>query len=348
MRYTSLPGTDVRVSTQCLGTMNFGQQCTEAEGHEQMDYAVAQGINFFDTAEMYPVPPEKEKQGQTETYIGNWLQKRGKREKLVIASKVSSRNQAGTMGTRDATGGLSKKNIAQAIDGTLQRLQTDYVDLYYVHTPDRYTNRFGIRGIEALDGDDGISIEETLGALGELVTAGKVRQVGVSNETPWGVSEYLRLSREKDLPRIVAIQNQYGILSRGFEVGLSEMCMREHVGLMPYSILNRGVISGKYLGGAQPPGARFTRWERDREQYNPERVQAPVERYIELAKKFDMDPVQFAIAFSSSRPFVTSTIIAATNIEQLKSDIAADDLVLSPDIFAEIATIYKEMPDPTC
>ncbi|MBI5456555.1 aldo/keto reductase [Candidatus Kaiserbacteria bacterium] len=348
MRRTTLPGTDVNISTLCLGTMNFGQQCTEADGHEQLDFAVANGINFFDTAEMYPVPPEKEKQGQTETYIGNWLKKRGKRDDLVIATKVSSRNQATTMGTRDATKGLTRESIFEAIEGSLGRLQTEYVDLYQVHTPERHTNFFGRRGVESLDSDDGVPIEETLSALGELVKAGKVRYVGVSNETPWGVMEYLRLSREEGLPRIVTIQNQYGILSRGFEVGLSEMCMRENVGLLPYSILNRGVISGKYLGGAQPPGARFTRWERDRERYNPSRVQEPVRRYIELAQKFGMDPTQMAIAFVSSRPFAPSTIIAVTNMEQLKSNIAADDIQLSAEILAEIHKLYTEMPDPTC
>lgn len=252
------------------------------------------------------------------------------------------------MGTRDATAGLSREAIRTAIDGTLERLQTDFVDLYQVHTPDRHANYFGIRGVEALDGDDGVPIEETLAALGELVTNGKVRHIGVSNETPWGVAEYLRLSRERNLPRIITIQNQYGILSRSFEIGLSEMCLRENIGLLPYSIINRGVMSGKYLGGAQPPGARFTRWERDRERYNPARVQEPVRRYIELAKKFGLDPVQMTIAFVSSRPFVPSTIIAATNMEQLKSDIAADDIRLSPEILAEIHTLYTEMPDPTC
>ncbi len=348
MKYTVFPGTETKISTLCLGTMNFGQQCTEAEGHEQMDYAVSQGINFFDTAEMYPVPPEKEKQGQTEEFIGNWLKKRGKRDDLVIATKVSSRNQAALMGRRDATKGLTRAGVFEAIDGSLQRLQTDYVDLYQVHTPERHTAIFGKRGVESLDGDDGVSIEETLSALTELVTAGKVRHIGVSNETSWGVNEYLRLAREKGFARIITIQNQYGLLSRGFEVGLSEICLRENIGLLPYSILNRGVISGKYLDGAQPPGARFTRWERDRERYNPARAQEPVRRYIALAQKYKLDPIQMAIAFTMSRPFIPSTIIAATSMEQLRGNISAGNITLTPEVVKEIQQLYIDMPDPTC
>lgn len=313
-----------------------------------MDFAVSQGINFFDTAEMYPVPPEKDKQGQTEEYIGNWLKKRGGRDKLVIATKISSRNQAALMGRRDATKGLTRDAVFEAIDGSLTRLQTDYVDLYQVHTPERHTAIFGKRGVESLDGDDGVMIEETLSALTELVKMGKVRHIGVSNETPWGIHEYLRLSREKGLARLVAIQNQYGLLSRGFEVGLSEMCLRENIGLLPYSILNRGVISGKYLDGAQPAGARFTRWERDRERYNPARVQEPVRRYIALAQKYSLDPVQMAIAFVASRTFIPSTIIAATSLYQLRTNIAASDITLTSDTLAEINKLYTEMPDPTC
>lgn len=348
MKYTQLAGTNTKISTLCLGTMNFGQQCTEAEGHEQMDYAVSEGVNFLDTAEMYPVPPQKDLQGNTEIYIGNWLTKRGKRDDLVIATKISSRNQAGLVRRRDASAGLTRAAVKQAIDGSLQRLQTDYIDLYQVHTPERHTAIFGKRGVESLDNDDGVSIEETLSALTELVKAGKVRHIGVSNETPWGVNEYLRLAREKNLARIVTIQNQYGLLSRGFEVGLSEICLREDIGLLPYSILNRGVISGKYLDGLQPSGARFTRWERDRERYNPARVEEPVRRYISLAQKYNLDPVHMAISFVASRPFVPSTIIAATSMEQLRSNISTVDVTLTPEILAEIHTLYTEIPDPTC
>lgn len=347
MQMKNLPGTEVQVSTLCLGTMNFGQQCDEANSHEQLDYAVAHGINFIDTAEMYPVPPEKEKQGMTEEFIGRWLAKSGKRDDLVIATKVSSRNQAGPMRTRDATMGLTRESIFAAVDGSLERLQTDYIDIYQVHTPDRHTAIFGKRGVETLDGDDGASIEETLTALGELVKSGKIRHIGVSNETPWGVNEYLRLAREKGLPKIVTIQNNYGLLGRLFEVGLSEICLRESVGLLPYSILNRGVISGKYLGGARPAGAKFTLYTRDTERYKPAHIDPIVEKYIEIAQKHGLDIVQMAIAFCVSREFIPSTIIAATTMQQLKSDIEAAEIQLPPEVFEDIAALYKILPDPT-
>jgi aryl-alcohol dehydrogenase-like predicted oxidoreductase len=347
MEMRKLPGTDVSVSSLCLGTMNFGQQCDEANSHEQMDYAVANGINFLDTAEMYPVPPEKEKQGMTEEFVGRWLKKSGKRDQLVIATKVSSRNQAGPMRTRDATAGLTRENIFKAIDGSLSRLGIDHVDLYQVHTPERHANFFGRRGVESLDGDDGVSIEETLSALSELVKIGKVRHIGVSNETPWGLNEYLRLAREKGLAKIVTIQNNYGLLGRGFEVGLSEICLREGVGLLPYSILNRGVIAGKYLDGAKPPGAKFTLYTRDADRYNPARIEAPVRQYMAIAKKHGLDVVQMAIAFCLQRAFIPSVIIAATKMEQLKSDIEAADIKLSDEVFKDIADVYREIPDPT-
>lgn len=347
MEMRKLPGTDVSVSSLCLGTMNFGQQCDEVNAHEQLDYAVANGINFIDTAEMYPVPPEKEKQGMTEGFIGRWIQKRGKRDDLVIASKVSGRRQAGPMRTRDASQGLTRKNIFEAIDGTLQRLQTDYVDLYQVHTTDRFTLNWGQRGIETLNGDDGTPIEETLSALGELVKLGKIRHIGVSNETPWGLMEYLRLHREKGLPKIVTIQNNYGIMSRTFEVGLSEICLRENIGLLPYSILNRGVISGKYLNGAKPAGAKFTIWDRDSQRYNAPWYEPVVRRYMEVAEKHGLDVVQMAIAFCLTRAFIPSVIIAATKMEQLISDIEAAQITLSPEVMADIADVYLKMPDPT-
>lgn len=347
MEMRKLPGTDVSVSSLCLGTMNFGQQCDEANAHEQLDYAVANGINFIDTAEMYPVSPEKEKQGMTEEFIGRWLQKRGKRDDLVIASKVSSRKQAGPMRTRDSSKGLTRENIVKAVDGSLERLQTDYIDLYQVHTPDRQTLNWGQRGIESLVPDEGASIEETLSALGEMVKAGKIRHVGISNETPWGMTEYLRLAREKGLPKIVTIQNNYGLMARTFEVGHSEICLREGVGLLPYSILNRGVISGKYLNGAKPAGAKFTLWDRDINRYNAPWYEPVVQKYIEIAQKHGLDVVQMAIAFCLNRAFIPSVIIAATTMEQLRCDIAAAEIKLSPEVLADIADVYLKMPDPT-
>jgi aryl-alcohol dehydrogenase-like predicted oxidoreductase len=326
--------------------MNWGQQNTEADAHEQLDYAIAQGINFIDTAEAYPIPPDREKQGATERYIGAWLKKRGNRDDLVIASKVACLTQSPNIGTRDATEGLTRASIHEAIDGTLARLQIDHVDLYQVHAPDRKANYWGPRGFERVEPDQGASIEETLEALGEIVKAGKARYIGLSNETPWGLMEYLRLAREKGLPRVVTIQNQYSLLNRTFEIGLSEICLREKVGLLPYSPLSMGVLSGKYLDGARPAGARFTLTNRNAARYNSPQVQPVVQAYVAVAKKHGLDPAQMALAFVNDRAFVTSNIIGATSMEQLRSDIASASLTLSDEVMAEIAAVYAAAPDP--
>ncbi len=276
MEMRKIPHSDLTVSKICLGSMNWGQQNTEEEAHEQLDYATTHGINFIDTAEIYPIPPGREKQGLTETYIGTWLKKRGRRDDVVIASKVAGRIQAGSMATRDSSMGLTRDAIQTAIEGTLVRLQTDFVDLYQVHVPDRSSNYFGIRGYEAPMEEAGASIEETLEALAELVKDGKVRHIGVSNETPWGVHEYLTIAEKRGFPRIVTIQNQYSLLNRTFEIGLSELCLKEQVGLLPYSPLSKGTLTGKYVDGARPPGARFSVSERDVGRYNPEDVQIPL------------------------------------------------------------------------
>lgn len=323
MKYKKLPHTDIEVSTICLGSMNWGQQNSEAEAHEQLDYAVAHGVNFIDTAEMYPIPPEQTKQGTTERFIGSWLAKRGKRDDLIIASKVASSN---LIGTRPIPAGgrtiYNRDNIRTAVEGSLTRLGTDYLDLYQVHWPERRTNFFGIRNVDFVDETESTPIEETLSALSELVQEGKVRAIGVSNETPWGVAEYLRLSREKNLTRISTIQNQYSLTNRSFEVGLSEMSLREDVGLLAYSPLSGGVLSGKYLGGAKPVGARFTLYTRNSDRYNNPNVQTAVEKYVTLARDNGLDPSAMALAFCVSRPFMTSTIIGTTSVEQVAADIA--------------------------
>lgn len=323
--------------------MNWGQQNTEAEGHQQLDYALTQGINFIDTAELYPVPPERDKQGRTENYIGSWLKKRGKRDDLIIASKVAGPS---TLIQRRAETKLDRANILEAIDGTLARLQTDYVDIYQVHWPDRTTNFFGTRGLEKLPEEDVVPIEETLEALAEVVKSGKARYIGVSNETPWGVHEYLRVASEKSLPRIVSIQNQYSLINRTYEVGLSEMTLREEIGLLAYSPLSFGVLSGKYLGGTRPEGARFTLWDRSSARYNAPQSQEAIRLYAELAKANGMTAATMALSFVNDRPFVTSNIIGATTMEQLKEDIASVDVKLSDDVLKGIAQIYKEHPDP--
>lgn len=338
---------DLEVPVICLGTMTWGQQNNEAQAHEQLSYAVDErGLTFIDTAEMYPVPPEKNLQGLTETYIGNWLKKRGKRDDLIIATKVAA---GANIGTRD-TGPVPKydrKSIREAIDGSLKRLQTDYVDLYQVHFPERKTNFFGVRGYTKKEEDNPTPIAETLEALADLVKEGKVRYIGVSNETPWGISEYLRLSKEKGLPKIVSTQNQYSMLNRTFEIGLAEMAIREKVGLLVYSPLNMGVLSGKYLDGAKPPGARFTLYERNIDRYNPTRAQEAVKQYVQIAMDNNLDPAQMAIAYAISREFVSSVIVGATTLDELKSDIDAGDIVLSEKVLTEIDKVYQEIPDPT-
>ncbi len=342
-----LPGTDVDVSIICAGTMNWGTFNTEPEAHEQLDYAVSAGVNFLDTAEIYPIPPTREKQGLTETYVGAWMKARGNRNDLVVASKISSRNQAGMMASRDASEGLTKKNIHIAIDGTLSRLQTNHVDLYQVHVPDRKANYFGVRGYEAPMDDGGASIEETLEGLSEIVQAGKVRYIGISNETAWGLGEYLRLAREKKLPQVRTIQNQYSLINRTFEIGLSEMCLRENVGLLPYSPLSKGVLTGKYLGGVIPENSRFGYALRDIDRYNPTHAQEAIQKYADLAKSIGLEPAELALAWVNQRSFVTANIIGTRSMEQIKTDVATADITLSQDVLDEIKKIYTEHPDPT-
>ena len=347
MEYKNLPGTDIEVSTICLGSMNWGQQNTEPQAHEQLDYAISQGINFIDTAEIYPVPPEPEKQGLTEQYIGSWLKKSGKRDDLIIASKVCAST---IITTRERSEGgstkLDRKNIREAVEGSLSRLGIDYLDLYQVHWPEGKTNFFGVRGVDFVDETESTPIEETLEALDELVKEGKVRAIGVSNETPWGMNEYLRLSGEKSLTRVSTIQNQYSLLNRTFELELSEICLKEDIGLLVYSPLSFGVLTGKYLNGAKPDGARFSLWPRNTERYNSICVQPAIARYVELAKEHGLDPAQMAISFCLNKPFTTSVIIGATSVEQLKTDIEAVDLNLSNEVLEGINGIYTEIPDP--
>ncbi len=334
------------MSEVCLGTMTWGQQNTEAQAHEQLDYALAQGINFIDTAEMYPVPPRAETQGRTEAYIGSWLAARGRRDDVVIATKVAGpadRNGIGYI--RPAPVRLDKRNIREAIEGSLRRLRTDYIDLYQLHWPDRRAPLFGQTDYVHTPADDEVPIEDTLAALAELVAEGKVRAIGLSNETAWGTMRFLHLAETLGLPRVASIQNAYSLVNRTFESGLSEVALREDAGLLPYSPLGGGTLSGKYLGGAKPPGARmtlFTRFTR----YDSPQGQRAIAAYVALAREHGWDPSQMALAFCAMRSFVTSTIIGATTMEQLKSDIAAFDLQPSTELLAGIEAIHKESPNP--
>ena len=344
MKYRKLGTTDLDVSVICLGTMTWGEQNTEEEAHQQLNYAIESGINFIDVAEMYPVPPREETYGLTESYIGNWLSKRKDRDKIILASKVAAKAEWLPY-IRGGQIKLDKKNIVQALEDSLRRLKTDYIDLYQMHWPDRDTNFFGKLAYYHAPEKDGIPIAETLAVLDELVKQGKIRAIGISNETPWGCAEYLRISREKELPRIVSIQNPYNLLNRTFEIGISEFSHREQVGLLAYSPLAFGALSGKYLNNQKPEGARLTLFERFNRYLNPQATNA-TEAYVNLAKKNDLDPSQMALSYVSSRPFLTSNIIGATSMEQLKMDIESINIELSDDVIKDIESIHEKIPNP--
>lgn len=344
MKYSQLGTTGVQVSRICLGTMTFGEQNTEAEAHAQFDAAFDAGINFIDTAEMYPVPPKAETYGDTERYIGSWLRRSGRRDRVILATKVMGPSED-LRYVRDGSTRLDRRNIEAAIDASLERLGTDYIDLYQLHWPDRRSNFFGKLGYVHDPQDDPIPLEETLAALGRLVEAGKVRFIGVSNETPWGVMRYLQLAAERGLPRIVSIQNPYNLLNRSFEVGLAEIAHRESVGLLAYSPLGFGVLSGKYLDGQRPEGARLNRFQRF-QRYTKEAAQDSIRAYVEAARKHGLDPAQMALAYVNTRSFLTSTIIGATDLQQLAANIASIDVELPEEVLAEIEAVHLRHPNP--
>ncbi|MBI2970684.1 MAG: NADP(H)-dependent aldo-keto reductase [Gammaproteobacteria bacterium] len=345
MEYRPLGRTDIKVSVIGLGSMTWGQQNTEAEGHAQLDCALAEGVNFIDTAEMYAVPPRAETCGRTEQIIGAWLKKRARRDDVIIATKVvgPSRHLAWV---RDGNPRLDRRNIEAAVDASLRRLQTDYVDLYLAHWPERDANFFGRLDYYHAPEKDGVPIEDTVAALGDLVRAGKIRHFGMSNETAWGMCRWIRSAEKLGLPRPAAIQNPYNLLNRSFEIGLSEFAHREGVGLVAYSPLGFGVLSGKYLGDSQPPGARITLFgNRYRRYSRPEGVTATA-AYVALARRNGMDPAQMALAFVRTRPFLTSMLVGATTLEQLKSNLDSRKLILSKDLLGEIETIHTRQPNP--
>ncbi len=343
MKFRPLGDSGIEVSLIGLGTMTWGQQNTEAEAHAQLDYALERGINLIDAAEMYPVPPMATTQGRTETYIGRWLAQGGRRERVVLATKVTGREP----NLDWIRGGprLDRTQIHAALDASLRRLQTDHVDLYQVHWPERRTNFFGQLGYQPAADDEAIGIEETLDALAELVRAGKVRHIGISNETPWGLSEYLRLAAERALPRVVSVQNPYNLLNRSYEIGLAEFAHRVRVGLLAYSPLAFGVLSGKYLGGQRPAGARLTLFERF-QRYGSEVAAEATAAYVALAGEHGLDPAQMALAYVNSRPFVTSTLIGATSLDQLRQDIDSVDIALDPAVLGKIEAIHRRHSNP--
>lgn len=329
MEYRKLGKTDIKVSVICLGTMTYGRQNTPQEGHEQMDIAVESGVNFFDAAEIYPVPMNAETYGDTETIIGEWLQKRGKRDDIIIATKISGpaaiRNPSAPPPLQWIRGGKSRhnqKNITLAVEESLRRLQTDYIDLYQLHWPDRNTNYFGAPYYRHQKEEAATPVEETLSALAAAVKSGKVRHIGLSNETPWGLNAFLHHAEQAGLPRVVSVQNPYNFLNRTYEIGMAEISAREECGLLPYSPLAFGVLSGKYQNGARPAAARLTLFP-DFTRYITDKANAAVADYATLAKKHNIDFAQMAIAFTVRQSFVTSSIIGATTTAQLQSDIAA-------------------------
>ena len=349
MIYNPLGRTDLAVSRICLGTMTWGRQNSEAQAFEQMDFALDQGVNFFDTAELYSGPPSEETYGATERIIGNWFKSRGNRDQVILASKIACKNVAGQNPPvdymRSGAMRLDRANVRAAVDASLKRLQTDYIDLYQVHWPERRSNFFGRLGYEHENGDTSTPIAETLDALDEQVKAGKIRYVGVSNETPWGVFEYLNQADRNGLPRIVSVQNPYSLLNRTYEVGMAEISMREECGLLAYSPLAFGVLSGKYLGGVEPAGARLTLFPYF-DRYQQDLAERATERYVMLARDHGLDPAQMALAFVNAQPFVTANIIGATTMEQLKSNIASIDVELSKEVLDGIAMIHKDISNP--
>ena len=342
MDYQTLGNSDLRVSKICLGTMTFGEQNTELQAHEQLDYAIAQEVNFIDTAEMYPVPPRQQTQGNTEKFIGSWLKRRSCRDKVIIASKVAG---PGMMDYLRNGAQLVASQMKQALNESLQRLQTDYIDLYQVHWPARTTNFFGKMGYQ-YDQSDSTPIEETLGVLNEFVRSGKVRHIGISNETPWGLMQYLNLSKQYGWPRVVSVQNPYSLLNRTYEVGLAEFSQREKISLLAYSPLGFGVLTGKYLQTKNIANARLTLFE-GYTRYSNKQAQAATKRYVQLAKKYQLTATQLALAYVNSRPFLGANIIGATSIEQLKENIESINVKLTQEIIDEIEIVHKEIPNPS-
>ena len=344
MNYRKLGTTDLKVSTICLGTMTWGEQNTQEQGFEQMDYALDQGVNFWDTAELYAVPPKAETFGHTEIIIGNWFKKTKKRNEVILATKVAGPSREYL---RDGGYNYGIEKLTEAINDSLKRLQTDYIDLYQLHWPERNTNMFGKLGYEHKDKDDWNKFEDVLGNLQKFVKQGKIREVGLSNETPWGVSKYLKISNEKNLPRMMSIQNPYSLLNRTYEIGLAEVSIRDQIGLLAYSPLASGYLSGKYSNETFPKGSRMERdWEFWKYRYNTPNLKNAVEEYYKISKKYNLDMSQMSLKFCELQHFTTSVIIGATTMEQLKTNIESVNVNLSDEIIKEINEVQKIYQNP--
>jgi aryl-alcohol dehydrogenase-like predicted oxidoreductase len=345
MKFKKLGHTNIDVSLICLGTMNMGEQNTQEEGFEQMDFSFEQGVNFFDTAEVYAVPPRQETQGKTEEIIGNWFVKSKKREKIILATKMVG---PGVEWIRNGGGNYTEKNMTIAIDGSLKRLQTDYIDLYQLHWPERNTNYFGKRNYEHdLKEEKWNDLESVLKALKKFVDQGKIKYIGVSNETPWGLSKFLEVADQLNLPRIVSVQNPYNLLNRAYDIGMSEISCREKVGLLAYSPLAIGYLSGKYRNNKIPKNSRIDLFGDFWTRYKEDNAKKAVDDYYKLAKENGLTLTQMALAFVNSRPFMTSNIIGATTMEQLKENIGTGDIDLSDEIIDKINLIHANNPNPT-
>jgi len=342
MNYKKLGNTDIDVSTICLGTMTWGEQNTQKEAFQQMDYALDQGVNFWDTAELYSVPPKAETYGHTEIIIGNWFKENKKRDKVILASKVAGPMRAYLRGGGNNYG---IEKMSQAINDSLKRLQTDYIDLYQLHWPERNTNMFGRLGYEHKE-NEWNKFEDVLGNLQKFIKEGKIREIGLSNETPWGVSKCLELSKEKGLPRMMSVQNPYSLLNRTYEVGLAEISIRDQIGLLAYSPLASGYLTGKYRNNQLPKNSRIERdgdfWTR----YNKPNTTKAVDAYYEISKKYNLNFAQMSLKFCEIQPFMTSVIIGATTMEQLQTNIESVNINLTDDVINEINEVQKVYPNP--
>jgi aryl-alcohol dehydrogenase-like predicted oxidoreductase len=346
MDYNTLGQTDIKVSQICLGTMTYGEQNTEAEGHQQLDYALDNGVNFIDTAELYAIPPKAETYGKTETIIGTWLAKRGRRDDIILASKIAGPGLDFVGYIRNGKTKFDSEHISHALNASLTRLKTDYIDLYQLHWPERQTNYFGQLGYKTAEYEEHLTpIEQTLRVLKKHVDEGKIRHIGLSNETPWGIMQFLTIAKQFDLPVVVSVQNPYSLLNRTFEIGNAEISHREQVGLLAYSPLGFGVLTGKYLNGQQPAGARMTLWPHYARYSSPQGV-AATQAYVDLAKQHSLDPAQMALAFVNAQPFVASNIIGATTMAQLESNIQSVHITLSEDVLTGITAIHQQHPNP--